>query len=168
MNLFIPKMYEKDIFSINYKKLKMDGYKVIIFDLDNTIGKVKENICSSEVEKFLNELNQEFKVVIASNSRKKRVNSFCKNLKCDTFSFSLKPSLKSIRKIKRKYNINYSKMVIVGDQILTDILGGNRKSLLTILVDQMDPYDLKKTRINRKIENLIKRKYKIKKGEYYR
>ena len=44
MNLFIPKMYVKDIFSINYNKLKNNGYKIIIFDLDNTIGNIKENI----------------------------------------------------------------------------------------------------------------------------
>ena len=58
-------------------------------------------------------------------------------------------------------------MVIIGDQLLTDILVGNRKGLLTILVDQIDSYDLRKTRINRKIEKIIKKKYNMKKGEYY-
>ena len=167
MNLFIPKMYKKDIFSIDYKKIIKDGYKIIIFDLDNTIGKVKQEKCGLEVEKFLNSLNKEIRVIIASNSHKKRVTSFCKNLECDYYYFSLKPSLRIIRKIKNKYHVEYNKMVIVGDQLLTDILLGNRKKILTILVDQIDQFDLKKTKLNRKIEKIIKKKYNLKKGEYY-
>ena len=167
MSKFVPKVYQKDIFSIDYKKIKKMGYKLIIFDLDNTIGKVKDGKCDKKTVDFLNNLNKEIPIVIASNSLKKRVKEFCKDLECETYSFSLKPTLKNIRKIKNKYNLEYDKMVIIGDQLLTDILVGNRKGLLTILVDQIDSYDLRKTRINRKIEKIIKKKYNMKKGEYY-
>ena len=168
MSLFIPKMYVKDIYSIDYKKLISDGYKLIIFDLDNTIGNIKEEICDKKTTDFLNNLNKDIKITIASNSRKKRVEEFCQNIECDKYHFSLKPSSKVLLKIKRKYNIDYDKIVIVGDQLLTDMFLGNRKGLLTILVDQKDFKDLKITQFNRKIENIIKKKYKLKKGEYYR
>ena len=154
MSLFIPKIYVKDIYSIDYKKLINDGYKLIIFDLDNTIGNIKEKICDKKTTDFLNNLNKDIKIIIASNSRKNRVD--------------LKPTSKILLKIKRKYNIDYDKIVIVGDQLLTDMFLGNRKGLLTILVDQKDVKDLKITQFNRKIENIIKKKYKLKKGEYYR
>ena len=36
MRLFRPKMYQKDIFSINYGNLKKMGIKYIIFDLLDT------------------------------------------------------------------------------------------------------------------------------------
>ena len=58
-------------------------------------------------------------------------------------------------------------MVIVGDQLLTDILVGNRKNLLTILVDKKGRKDFKITKFNRYFEDKIRKKYKIKKGEYY-
>ena len=167
MKVFIPKKYQKDIFSIDYQYLKDNGYKLIIFDLDNTIGLVKDKVCKKETVEFLNNLNKLMPVVIASNSLKKRVSSFCSQINCDKMYFSLKPSLKILRKIKKKYQIDYSQMVIIGDQLLTDIICGNRRGLLTILVDQLGSYDLKKTRINRKIEKIIKRKYKIQKGVYY-
>ncbi len=168
MSLFVPKEYQKDIFSIDYNKLKEEGYKIIIFDLDNTIGKVKDKVCDIKTSKFLNKLNEDFIIIVASNSLKSRVLSFSEPLECGKFYFSLKPLSFVLKKIKKKYNINYKKMVIVGDQLLTDILLGNRFNLHTILVDQKDPYDLKKTRLNRKIEKLIKKKYNIRKGEYYK
>lgn len=168
MCIFIPKMYVKDIFSIDYDELINKGYKIIIFDLDNTIGNVKEVVCDKKVIDYLNKLNKKIRIVIASNSRSKRVNTFCKELECDNYSFSLKPSLRVLKKIKKKYNLKYSEMVVVGDQLLTDMLMGNRKKVLTILVDKRNEYDLLNTRFNRKIEGIIKKIYNFKEGEYYK
>lgn len=167
LNLFVPKMYQKDIFSINYQKLKELGYKIIIFDLDNTIGSIKEKKCKEETVNFINKLSNDFKIIVASNSLKQRVDTFSKELKCDTFSLSLKPTLKSIRKIHYKYKVPYTKMVMIGDQIMTDILVGNRKKLLTILVDPLEKTDFKITGFNRKLENIINKKNKIIRGNYY-
>lgn len=166
MRLFIPKMYQKNIFSINYQKLK-DKYKLIIFDLDNTIGSIKEEVCNKETTDFLNNLTKDFIIVVASNSHKERVLRFTKNLKCDVFYLSLKPTLHILRKIKKKYRIPYKEMIIIGDQIMTDIFVGNRKKLLTILVDPIRNIDFKITSINRVFERTINKKNKIVKGEYY-
>ena len=167
MNLFIPKMYQKDIFNINYQKLKKAGYKILIFDLDNTIGSIKENVCNKKTKDFLNLLALDFQIIISSNSFKKRVEPFLKGIKCDYYSFSLKPTLRVLRKIKKKYGIAYDKMVIIGDQILTDVLVGNRKKLLTILVDPIKDIDFKVTKFNRKLEKFILKKNKIIRGKYY-
>ena len=167
MKLFIPDMYQKDIFTIPYQKLKEMGYQLLIFDLDNTIGSINEKNCNLETINFLNQLSKDFQVVIASNSHKKRVQSFCRNLKCKYYSLSLKPTLKVLRKIKKDYNIDYQKMVIIGDQVVTDIFVGNRKKLLTILVDPILNHDLKITGFNRKIEKILNKKNGIIKGQYY-
>ena len=166
MKIFIPKMYQKDIFKIDYKKLKYLNYKVLIFDLDNTLGYPKEEICNKKTSEFLNKLQNNFIVIIASNSLKKRVSKFVQNLSCDYFSFSLKPSLKVFRKIKKKYNVNYNEMVIIGDQVMTDMLAGNRIGALTILVDPINE-DLKITALNRKLENIINKKNNVIRGDYY-
>ena len=167
MKLFIPDMYQKDIFTIPYQKLKEMGYQLLIFDLDNTIGSINEKNCNLETINFLNQLSKDFQVVIASNSHKKRVQSFCRNLKCKYYSLSLKPTLKVLRKIKKDYNIDYQKMVIIGDQVVTDILVGNRKKILTILVDPILNYDLKITGFNRLVEKILNKKNGIIKGQYY-
>ena len=166
MNLFYPKMYQKDIYSINYSKLK-EKYKLLIFDLDNTIGSIKEDVCNQKTTDFLNNLMDDFIIVVASNSHRERVLKFTKNLKCDVFYLSLKPTLHVLRKIKKKYQIPYSKMVIIGDQIMTDIFVGNRKNLLTILVDKVRDIDFKITSINRIFERKINKINNLKKGDYY-
>lgn len=166
MKIFIPRMYQKDIYMIDYIKLKKLGYKVLVFDLDNTLGSTKEVVCSKKVKNFLTNLQKDFQIVVASNSFKKRVSKFLEDVKCDYVAFSLKPTLRSIRKIKKKYKVSYQEMAIIGDQIMTDILVGNRKGLMTILVDPIKE-DLKITALNRKLESIINEKNKIIRGNYY-
>lgn len=166
MKILIPKIYIKDIFSIDYDKLLKNDYKVIIFDLDNTIGNVHEDKCPVKAANLINSLTDKFTVCIVSNSHEERVHAFCEDLICDHFSMSVKPSLKSFRKIKKKYQIPYNKMVMIGDQIMTDIFVGNRIKLLTILVDPLRE-DLKITNFNRKLERFFMKRNNIKRGSYY-
>ena len=165
--LFIPKKYVKNIFDIDYKQLEDNGFKIIIFDLDNTLGNIKEEKCNKEIVELINKLSSKFIVIVASNSLKKRVLTFCSDLNCNLMYFCLKPFGLVLNKIKKKHNIDYEKMVIVGDQLLTDMFVGNRYKLLTILVDKKSDNDFKITKINRKMEKVIKKKYDIKEGEYY-
>lgn len=58
-------------------------------------------------------------------------------------------------------------MVIIGDQVVTDILVGNRKKILTILVDPILNHDLKITGFNRMVEKILNKKNGIIKGQYY-
>ena len=167
MSLFIPNMYQKDIFSIPYSKLKERGYKLLIFDLDNTLGSVHEKICNLKTSTFINQLQTDFQIVIASNSHKQRVEKFCSNLGVSYFTLSLKPTLKVVRKIKKKYQLESKQIVIIGDQILTDILVGNRAGFFTILVDPILNYDFKITGFNRAIEKILNKKNHIVKGQYY-
>ena len=162
MKIFIPKMYQKNIFTINYNKLKQDGIKLLIFDLDNTLGSIDETVINEETSN----LATNFQIVIASNSKKKRVSKFCSNLNIPFYTFSLKPTKKSFIKIKNDYNLDYNKMAIIGDQILTDIFGGNRLGIYTILVDPLD-IDFKVSKINRLIEKKINLKNGIIRGNYY-
>ena len=103
MKIFIPKMYQKNIFIINYNKLKQAGIKLLIFDLDNTLGSIDETVINEETSNFLTNLATNFQIVIASNSKKKRVSKFCSNLNIPFYTFSLKPTKKSFIKIKNDY-----------------------------------------------------------------
>ena len=167
MRLFVPKIYQKDIFSINYQKLKEQGIKLLIFDLDNTIGSIKENYIKDREKELLSSLKEDFILVVASNSKKERVSRFLENSNIEYFSFSLKPTLKVLFKLKKKYNIAYQDMAIIGDQIMTDIFMGNRLNLTTILVDPIINIDFKITSLNRKLEKIMMKKNKIIRGSYY-
>ena len=89
----------------------------------------------------------------------------------DGVAWSMKPSIKSLIYIKLKYKLYKKQMCIIGDQIVTDILAGNRFRIKTILVDPLGKKDLKITGLNRKLEEKIIKKYEakglFKRGKYY-
>lgn len=92
-------------------------------------------------------------------------------MKIEGVAFSLKPLPRGLMKIRKKCGAKKEEMVIIGDQIVTDILCGNWYGIKTVLVDPLGVKDLKITGLNRKIENIIVKNYEsrgiFKKGSYY-
>ena len=171
MNLFRPDMYKKDIFEIDYQKLKDKGIKCLIFDLDNTLGLLEHERCPAKTKKLLKGLQKDFLILISSNNTKKRIKPYLKDLGIGGVAFSLKPLTRGLRKIKRNYGLKKKEMVMIGDQIVTDILSGNKFKIMTILVDPLGKKDLKITGFNRMIENKIINRYEkkevFKRGKFY-
>lgn len=171
MALFKPTMYKKNIFDINYEKLKRDGIKCLVFDLDNTLGLIDEEKCPKEAKKLLKKLKKDFTIFISSNNTRKRILPYIEDLEIKGEAFSLKPLPKGLMRIRKRCGFKKSEMVMIGDQIVTDILSGNWYGVKTILVDPLGVKDLKITGLNRKIEGAIVRKYEkrgiFKKGNYY-
>ena len=58
MKLLKPKIYQKDIFSINYDKLLKQNIKNLLFDIDNTISSSKDKLPSKEVIELFNNLKE--------------------------------------------------------------------------------------------------------------
>lgn len=172
MNIFYPDIYAKNIYTINYNKLKDKGIKCLVFDLDNTLVPVKAKTTTREVETFIKRLCQnKFTVILMSNSPKKRVSLFKKSLDIPVFSFSMKPLKRKYKKMLKEYGFDLSEVACIGDQIMTDIWGANRMGFTSILVDKMTKEDFKWTKLNRIVESLILKhfhhKKRFTKGEYY-
>ena len=171
MGLFKPDIYKKTIYDINYKQLKKDGIKCLIFDLDNTLGLISHKNCPQEAKDLINKLKEDFIIVISSNNTKRRIKPYLEELGIEGTSWSMKPSIKSLIYIKAKYKLHKKEMCIIGDQIVTDILSGKRFHIKTILVDPLGDKDLKITGLNRNIEAKIIAKYEkrglFKRGKYY-
>ena len=171
MSLFRPDMYKKNIFEIDYKKLKKDGIKCLIFDLDNTLGLIEHEKCPEETRKLIKELEKDFLIFISSNNTEQRIDSYLEDLGIKGVAWSLKPSTRSLRKIRKNEKLKKDEMVMIGDQIVTDILAGKRYKIKTILVDPLGKKDLKITGLNRLIENKIVKYYEkrdlFERGKYY-
>ena len=140
---------------------------MLIFDLDNTILKVGDNLPNEKTIELFRNLRKDFKIVIASNNIQKKVSKIAEYLECDYLYSMMKPTKRIKRFLDKKYNIEYSKVAIIGDQLVTDIFVGNRIGLYTILVNPISSKDYKITCLNRWIEKRIMNKLKFKKGEYY-
>ena len=171
MSYFKPTKYYKNIYFINFSKLKEEGVKCLIFDLDNTLGMAEHETCPEESKKLLKELQKDFSVYICSNNTRKRISPYLEELGVEGTSWSLKPLTRGLRIIKNKNHFQKKEMVMIGDQIVTDVLAGKRFGIKTILVDPLGEKDLKITGLNRKIEKQIVKYYQKKgvfeRGKYY-
>lgn len=171
MGLFKPKIYRKNIYEINYQKLKEEGITCLIFDLDNTLGLISHKRCPEKAKELILKLKKDFSIFISSNNTKRRIQVYLDDLGIEGVAWSMKPSIKGLFHIKQKYHFKKKEMCIIGDQIVTDVLAGNRFHIKTILVDPLGEKDLKITGLNRKIENFIVKKYEkrglFERGKYY-
>ncbi|MBR3211220.1 MAG: HAD-IIIA family hydrolase [Bacilli bacterium] len=171
MRLFQPTMYQKSIFEINYSQLKKLGITCLVFDLDNTLGMIHHKKCPQQVKELVKELKKDFLVLICSNNFKNRIQPYLEELEVEGICLSMKPTTIGLKSILKKYHLKKEEMCLIGDQMLTDILSGNRFHIKTILVDPMGEKDLKITNLNRKIENKIIKQYQKKgvfeRGKYY-
>ena len=113
-----------------------------------------------------------FKIIILSNATKKRLLPFKKKLLVDCMANSRKPRKQSFLKVINMFNYDLSEVAIIGDQLFTDIYGGNRVGIMTILVNPMSNKDRLATKIffrtsERKILNIMEKKKIFKRGKYY-
>ena len=156
MDLFVPDVYAKSIFSIDYDKLKGRGIKCLLFDLDNTIAPISESRPSKKVKEFFNNLEEKgFKVIIFSNSGKKRVGPFKEELNLDASFHSRKPFSKKYKKIMKIYGYKDSEIAGIGDQLVADILGANKAGITSILINPLSNIDFFVTKFNRAIERRV-------------
>ncbi len=164
MQKYIPDFYYKNIYEISYKKLKSKNIKTLLFDLDNTIVEAHKKVINLKARKLFQQLQADgFTVMIFSNSPKRRVQIFEKALGVKGYAMSFKPYSIGFQKVFQKNNFVKEETAIIGDQILTDIVGGNQFGIYTILVTPLSTNDFFLTKINRYRENKIIKKLELQK-----
>jgi HAD superfamily phosphatase (TIGR01668 family) len=155
-NYFLPDEYVKDIFQIQPEELKDKGIKGIITDLDNTLVAWDRPDATPEIIEWMKSMQDVgIQVTIVSNNNEVRVKAFCDPLGIPFINDARKPMRKSFQKALTSMDVKKEEVVVIGDQLLTDILGGNIKGLHTILVVPVATSDAAITKFNRKIERRI-------------
>lgn len=171
MDLFVPDLYQKSIYTINYKKLKKRGIKCLLFDLDNTLVPYSGDVPTAELKDLFARISDEFKLIIMSNSGKTRLTPFKEQLNIDVAYSSMKPLKRKYKKIMNLYNFKDTEIAAVGDQLITDIFGANRNGITSILVNPVGGNEPFRTRFNRFFERRIYKRLNkkgiIEKGKYY-
>lgn len=153
---FLPDQHVKDIFEITPESLKEKGIKGIITDLDNTLVEWDRPNATPKLEKWFEEMKQSnVKITIVSNNNEYRVKAFSDPLNISFIPSARKPLGRAFNRAAREMELKKEETVVIGDQLLTDILGGNRNGFHTILVVPVAKTDGIMTRINRKVERRI-------------
>lgn len=150
----IPSLQVNTIYDIDLNDLWQKGYRGIITDLDNTLVGAKAPLATPELIDWLKVVGQiGFQVVIVSNNREARVTRFAEPLSLPFIYRARKPTSLSFRRALQMMKLQPEQTVVIGDQMLTDVLGGNRMGLYTILVKPISLVDEGFfTKVNRRIE----------------
>lgn len=162
----IPDYYVESIYAVDYQMLKEQGINTLFFDLDNTLIAYDEAELNSHTIDFINALLEDFKIVIISNSGYQRVSKAAK--KYPFVWHAAKPFKWGFKCALRKSESSLENVVLIGDQLMTDMLGGHRFGCLTVLVNPVKrSSDRWMTRMNRWMERRIIKKIKRKYASLY-
>lgn len=164
MKKLYPDIYLKKVEDITIETLIKNKIKLLILDVDNTLIDYYKKL-SEDIIKWAKEMKgQGIKLYILSNTNnEEKVEKVAQTLQIPYKHFAMKPLKRGFKYIQKETNINPENIAVVGDQIFTDVLGGNRSNMFTILVDPIDEKkDYWYTAWKRPIENKIKNKYKAK------
>ncbi|WP_335869285.1 YqeG family HAD IIIA-type phosphatase [Bacillus sp. 2205SS5-2] len=153
---FLPNKLVKDIFQISPSELKEQGIKAVITDLDNTLVEWdRPNATPKLIQWFKSLEDAGILVTIVSNNNEVRVKSFSDPLELPFIYKARKPMGKAFLRAIKDMKVEKENTVVVGDQLLTDVLGGNRNGFYTILVVPVAQTDGFVTKFNRRVERRI-------------
>ena len=159
--ILYPKAHFNNVKEISIEFLEKNNIKALILDVDNTLIDYDKKLEVSTIE-WANKLKESgIKLYILSNTNKKeKVEKVSKELKIKYEYFAKKPLKIGFKKVQKELQEKSENIGVVGDQIFTDIIGGNRCNMFTILVDPVDSKDFWYTAWKRPIENKLKAKIK--------
>ena len=158
--MFYPNAYFNKVEEITIEFLQRNKIKALILDIDNTLIDYN-HVMTESVEKWARDLKgQGVKLYIVSNtSKKKKVEKVAGKLDIPYVFFAKKPLKIGFKKAQKYLKENSENIAVVGDQIFTDVIGGNRAKMFTILVEPINEKDFWYTKWKRPIERRIKENF---------
>ena len=158
--LLYPKAYFAKVENISIEFLQKNKIKALILDLDNTLIDYTQKLSDDVIAWSKKLKGQGVKLYILSNTNKKqKVEKVANILQIPYKNFAKKPLKGEFLKLQKKLDLKPENIGVVGDQIFTDIIGGNRCKMFTILVEPINEKDYWFTAWKRPIENKIKRSF---------
>lgn len=161
--ILYPNAYLNKVEQITIEFLQKNKIKALILDIDNTLIDYNKNLSESVVQWAKELKGQGMKLYILSNTNhKEKVEKVANALQIPYQNLAKKPFKQGFLKVQKKLQEKPEHIGVVGDQIFTDVIGGNRCKMFTILVDPIDKKDYWYTAWKRPLENKIKQRYQKK------
>ncbi|AXH98945.1 YqeG family HAD IIIA-type phosphatase [Sporosarcina sp. PTS2304] len=160
---FLPSAYVKSVLLIKPETLVENGIKGIITDLDNTLVEWDRADATEDIMAWFESMRVAgLQVAVVSNNNIERVRHFCDPLGIPYICEARKPMTRSFHQAVATLGLPKEQVVMIGDQLLTDVLGANRAGMQVILVVPVASSDAPITKFNRAIERRIMARFKRK------
>ena len=139
MSKLIPDYVFESIYDITPALLQQNGVRGVLIDLDGTMASRKAALPPDTLAPFVRALHDAgLRVLVFSNNGASRVGRFCDALGVDYMSRAVKPLSFGFRRAAKRLGLPLHEIAVVGDQIFTDVLGGNSVGALTCYVQTLD------------------------------
>ncbi|MEW5762332.1 MAG: YqeG family HAD IIIA-type phosphatase [Bacillota bacterium] len=154
---FYPRLYVSSLVDVDLESLRRRGINSLIIDLDNTILPRGANRLERVVEEWLDHARAGgFRLCVVSNNRDKSARELTRRLGIPMIIRAAKPRRRPFLQALALMGATRGETAVIGDQIFTDVLGGNRLGLFTILIDPLDGKEFIGTRlVSRPLEKLF-------------
>lgn len=151
------------IYQITPEQLKKKGIKAVLTDLDNTLIAWNNPDGTKELLNWIQTMKEaSIPVIVVSNNKAERIHRVVEQLGLDYVARALKPTQKGFKEVEKKFSLPKESLVMVGDQIMTDIRGANGAGIRSILVKPVVETDAWNTKFNRRLEKIVMRQLKKK------
>lgn len=165
---FYPYEYVNSVFSIDYEKLYHNGFRGLIFDIDDTLVRCGEN-STEEVDELFRRLHEiGFKTALLCDNDESRVVRFTQNIDTEYVCEAGKPSPHGFVQALETLKLKKRNVVCIGDQIFTDIYGANRLKIPCILVKFIRGAEESDANKRRLAEYIVMRLYKVRRKYRHR
>ena len=161
---FIPFAHATSIYEIEYDFYKRNGVKTLFMDLDNTLDSYKAKHPQERTINYVKGLIEAgIKPIIISNNRPNRVSGYANEVGIEFLASARKPFSGRIKKEMAKRNLNPNEVMLVGDQMMTDVLAAHGANIRVVLTEKIVKEDQFTTHFNRLLDRPIRR-YHRKRG----
>ncbi len=152
---FYPDEYMDSAYQIEFARLYQEGYRGVIFDIDNTL--VPHGAPADEQAKALFSQLKElgYQCCLLSNNKEPRVKMFNDEVRVQYIFKAGKPKVSGYERAMELMGTDKGNTLFVGDQIFTDVYGAKRAGLRTILTRPIHPKEEIKIVLKRYLEKVV-------------
>ena len=154
-NLFVPDMYASAIEHVDLDRLERSGVEALLLDLDNTLIPWGSDQMAASMSQWLEGARGRFRIGMVSNALPDRVERWSRELEIPAISRAAKPRRGGYRELLGDMGIAPGRAAVIGDQLVTDVVGGNRMGMTTVLVVPLSKREFIGTRMVRFVERFI-------------
>lgn len=152
---FYPKRLAPTSYDIDYEKLYKEGYRGILFDIDNTLVEHGADASERAIELFKRLKKIGFHTCLISNNSGERVRRFNDKIGTNYIQKANKPAKKNYIRATKMMGTSIDTTIFVGDQLFTDVYGANRVGMMTYLVKPIHPKEEIQIVLKRKLERIV-------------
>ena len=152
---FYPNEYMDSTYEIDFDRLYKEGYRGVIFDIDNTLVPHGAPADARARALFLHLKELGFSCILLSNNKEPRVKMFNDAVSVSYIHRAGKPNPANYRRAMETMGTDEKNTIFVGDQIFTDIYGANRTGIRTILVKPIHPKEEIQIVLKRYLEKIV-------------